>query len=126
MEMKYYLCETCGKMIVMATEWDTKVPTICCGKQMKELIPGTSDGAVEKHVPVVSIEGNQVTVKVGSVEHPMIDAHYIEWISIETREGNQIKKLQPGDKPIAVFTLTETDSFVAAYEYCNIHGLWKA
>ncbi|MGN1146795.1 MAG: desulfoferrodoxin family protein [Lachnospiraceae bacterium] len=124
--MKYYVCESCGKMIVMATEWDTTVPTVCCGKQMKELVPGTSDGAVEKHVPVVTIEGNQVTVKVGSVEHPMIDTHYIEWIAIETKEGNQMKQLHPGDKPIAVFTLTDTDSFITAYEYCNIHGLWQA
>lgn len=126
MEMKYYVCESCGKMIVMAAEWDAAVPTMCCGRQMKELVPGTSDGALEKHVPVVNVEGNQVTVKIGAAEHPMVEAHYIQWIAIETKEGNQIKKLQPGDKPEAVFMLTDTDSFYAAYEYCNLHGLWKA
>ncbi len=126
MEMKYYICESCGKMIMMATKWDTAVPTMCCGRQMKELVPGTSDGALEKHVPVVSVEGNRVTVKIGAAEHPMVEAHYIQWIAIETKEGNQMKQLQPGDKPEAVFMLTDTDNFYAAYEYCNLHGLWKA
>lgn len=126
MEMKYFVCETCGKKIMMATEWDTGIPTICCGKPMQELIPGTSDGAVEKHVPEVNIEGNQVTVKIGAVEHPMTDVHHIEWIAIETREGYQMKSLQVGETPVAVFTLADSDSFVAAYEYCNLHGLWKA
>ena len=92
---------------------------------MKELVPGTSDGALEKHVPVVKIEGNKVTVTVGSVEHPMLDAHYIEWIAIETEKGAQRKVLKPGDKPVLEFMLTDDDKFVAAYEYCNLHGLWK-
>lgn len=122
--MKFYVCETCGNIVEMVKE--SGVPVMCCGQKMKELIPGTSDGAVEKHVPVYEIEGNKVTVTVGSVEHPMADVHYIEWIVVETAKGAQKKALNPGDKPCAEFVLTEDDSVVAVYAYCNLHGLWKA
>jgi superoxide reductase len=93
---------------------------------MQELVPGTTDGATEKHVPVVKIEGNKVTVRISSVEHPMVEAHYIEWIVLETRRGFQKKELKPGEKPEAEFLLPEGEAAVAAYEYCNLHGLWKA
>ena len=93
---------------------------------MKPLIPNTSDGAGEKHVPVIKIDSNTVTVTVGSVEHPMLDAHFIMWIMLETKEGRQRKTLRPGEKPVATFALTESDEVIAAYEYCNLHGLWKA
>ena len=93
---------------------------------MKPIAPNTSDGAGEKHVPVLTQDGQTVTVTVGSVEHPMLDAHYIQWIMLETKEGRQRKTLKPGEKPAAVFALTEGDSVVAAYEYCNLHGLWKS
>ena len=93
---------------------------------MKPIAPNTSDGAGEKHVPVITQDGQTVTVTVGSVEHPMLDAHYIQWIMLETKEGRQRKTLKPGDKPVAVFALTPGDEVVAAYEYCNLHGLWKA
>lgn len=93
---------------------------------MKPLVPNTTDAAGEKHVPVIRQEGNLVTVTVGSVEHPMLEAHYIKWILLETKEGRQRKTLKPGDKPVAVFALTPGDEVVAAYEYCNLHGLWKA
>ena len=93
---------------------------------MKALTPNTSDGAGEKHVPVIKKEGNLITVSVGSVEHPMLEAHYIEWIMLETKQGRQRKTLKPGEKPVAVFALTDDDEAVAAYEYCNLHGLWKA
>ena len=92
----------------------------------KELIPNTTDASNEKHVPVIKIEGQNVTVTVGSVEHPMLDAHYIMWILLETKEGRQRKSLKPGAKPVATFALTEGDTVIAAYEYCNLHGLWKA
>lgn len=98
---------------------------MCCGSPMKELIPGTVDAAVEKHVPVVTIDGNTVTVVVGGVAHPMLEEHYIEWIAIQTKEGCQMKELHPGDEPKAVFALAPGDELVAAYEHCNIHGLWK-
>ena len=77
-------------------------------------------------MPVVSVNGTVVTVTVGSVEHPMLDAHYIQWIMLESREGRQRKTLKPGDAPAATFALTEGDEVVAAYEYCNLHGLWKS
>ena len=89
-----------------------------------ELIPNTTDAAGEKHVPVIEVTGDTVTVKVGSVEHPSLDAHYIEFIVLVTEGGMQMKWLKPGMKPEAVFKVT--DRPVAAYEYCNLHGLWMA
>ena len=121
--MKFYKCEICGKIVTMVRE--TPVDTVCCGQPMRELVPGTTDGATEKHVPVYTLEGNTVKVKVGSVEHPMTDAHHIEWIAIETENGNQRKELKPGDKPEATFALVPRDKVKSVYEYCNIHGLWK-
>ena len=93
---------------------------------MKPLIPNTTDAAGEKHVPVIKQEGNLVTVSVGSVAHPMLEAHYIQWIILETKQGRQRKMLKAGEKPVAVFALTDGDEVVAAYEYCNLHGLWSA
>ena len=122
--MKFFACERCGNFVGMIKE--SGAPMVCCGEKMKELVPGTSDGAVEKHVPVVKLEGKKVIVTVGEVEHPMVDAHYIEWIAIETAKGAQRKVLKPGDKPELEFILTDDDSFVAAYAYCNLHGLWKS
>lgn len=90
----------------------------------KELTPNTTDGAYEKHVPVIEQHGDHVTVKVGSVAHPMLDVHYIEWIILETQTGFRRKDLKPSDKPEADFVVTEP--ILAAYEYCNLHGLWKA
>ena len=89
-----------------------------------ELVANTVDAAFEKHVPVIEVAGDTVTVKVGSVEHPMLDAHYIEFVVLVTESGLQMKWLKPGMKPEAVFKIT--DKPVAAYEYCNLHGLWKA
>lgn len=122
--MKFYVCKHCGNIIVYAK--NKGVPVMCCGEKMSELVPGSVDAATEKHVPVISVEGNKVTVTVGEVEHPMAEEHFIEWIALETQEGNQRKELKPGSKPQAVFMLAETDKAVAAYAYCNLHGLWKA
>ena len=122
--MKYYVCNHCGNIIEFAK--NNGVPVMCCGEKMSELVPGTSDGAAEKHVPVVKIDKNHVTVEIGSVEHPMVEEHYIEWIAIETKKGSQKVKLTPQDKPKAEFILTDGDEFVAAYEYCNLHRLWMA
>ena len=121
--MEFYICEHCGNIIAMVK--NTGVPVKCCGQNMTKMEPGTSDGAVEKHVPQFTIEGNLVTVTVGSVEHPMVDAHYIEWIAIKTAQGAQRKLLKPGDAPKAVFALTDGDTLQEVYEYCNLHGLWK-
>ncbi len=124
MEMKFYRCETCGQIIAIVKK--TAVPVMCCGKPMKEIIPGTTDAAVEKHVPVYEVEGNKVIVTVGSVEHPMIEEHYIEWVSIQTKFGNQRKALKPGSEPKVCFAVCEGDEVEAVYAYCNLHGLWKA
>lgn len=91
-----------------------------------ELIPNTTDAAGEKHVPVITVDGERVIVKVGSVEHPSLDAHYIEFIVLVTEGGFQMKWLKPGMKPEASFVLMDGEKAVAAYEYCNLHGLWKA
>ena len=122
--MKFYVCKHCGNITAYAK--NKGVPVMCCGEKMSELVPGSVDAATEKHVPVISVEGNKVTVTVGEVEHPMAEEHFIEWIALETQEGNQRKELKPGSKPQAVFMLAETDKAVAAYAYCNLHGLWKA
>ena len=124
MKQQFFICEKCGNMIAMVKS--SGVPVMCCGQKMTELIPGTSDGAHEKHVPVFTVEGNQVNVKVGEVAHPMLDAHYIEWISLQTKQGNQRKELHPGEAPEACFALCEGDEVEAVYAYCNLHGLWKA
>lgn len=122
--MKFYICEHCGNIIEYMK--NTGVPVMCCGQKMTELVPGTSDGAVEKHVPVVSVNGQNVSVSVGSAEHPMTEAHFIEWIVIETKKGSQKVKLACTDAPKAEFVLAEGDELVAAYAYCNLHGLWKS
>ena len=122
--MNILKCEHCGNIIAYLK--DSGVRVQCCGEEMKPLIPNTTDAAGEKHVPVIAVDGNTVTVTVGAVEHPMLDAHYIEWILLETKEGRQRKTLKPGEKPVAVFSLTDSDEVIAAYEYCNLHGLWKA
>ena len=122
--MKFYVCAHCGNIITFVKS--SGVPVMCCGEKMQEIIPGTVDAAVEKHLPVVSVEGSQVTVQVGSVEHPMLPEHFIEWIVLETSTGSQMKALTPGEKPQAVFALADGEKAVAAYAYCNLHGLWKS
>lgn len=123
MELKFYVCEHCGNIITYLR--NSGVPVMCCGQKMAELVPGAIDGALEKHVPAVKTEGKVITVKVGEVEHPMMEAHYIQWIALETKEGVQIKYLKPGMKPEARFVLSDDDKAIAAYEFCNLHGLWK-
>lgn len=122
--MKFYKCKSCGKIMTMVKP--TAVPTMCCGAEMTELVPGSTDAAQEKHVPVIAQEGTKVTVTVGSVAHPMAEEHYIEWIILETTNGSQKRDLKPGAQPTAEFALTEGEEAVAAYEHCNLHGLWKA
>ena len=122
MEMKFYRCKVCGKIIAMVKE--TSVPTVCCGEPMTEIVPNTTDAAVEKHVPVIAKKGSSVEISVGSVEHPMSAEHFIEWIAIQTKNGNQRKLLKPGDSPKAAFALVDGDEIIKAYAYCNLHGLW--
>ena len=122
--MRFYKCKHCGKIIAMVNE--RQVPTICCGEAMEEMIPNTSDGAFEKHVPVYEVEGNIVHVKVGEVEHPMLDNHYIEWIILETNKGNQRKKLKPGEALKADFALLPGEEVIRVLEHCNLHGLYAS
>ena len=119
---RFYICETCGNIIGKIK--DSGVPVVCCGKPMKELIPNTTDAAQEKHVPVVSAEGNKVKVTVGSVEHPMSSEHLIEWVYVQTEKGGQRKAFTTSDKPVAVFEIVD-DKPIAVFAYCNLHGLWK-
>ena len=122
--MTFYKCEHCGNII--AYIHDSGVRAQCCGEEMKPLLPNTTDAAGEKHVPVIKIDGQIVTVSVGAVEHPMLPAHFIQWIVLETSAGYQKKVLKPETKPCAQFVLAEGETAVAAYEFCNLHGLWKA
>lgn len=121
--MKFYICAHCGNIVTYVK--DAGVPVMCCGEKMQEIVPGTVEASAEKHLPVLTVEGSRVTVRVGSAEHPMLAEHSIEWIALETREGHQFKALAPERKPEAVFVLAEGDAAVAAYAYCNLHGLWK-
>lgn len=120
-DLRFFRCEKCKKTFIMIREHGC--PTMCCGEEMKELTANTTDGAVEKHVPVAKVEGNKITVNVGSVDHPMLDVHYIEFIALQEKNGFQVKYLAPGEKPCAEFLSEEP---VAVYEFCNLHGLWKA
>jgi len=121
---KFYVCEVCGNMAGKIQ--DSGVPLVCCGRPMKEVVANSTDAAGEKHVPVVQVEGNQVIVTVGSVEHPMTDAHLISWVCIETAQGWQRKPLKAGAAPKVTFALAEGDRLKEVYAYCNLHGLWKA
>jgi len=124
MEMKFYRCETCGQMVAVVKK--TGCDVFCCGKPMVEVVPNTTDAAVEKHVPVYEVKEGKVFVTIGSVLHPMTEEHYIEWIALKTKYGNQRKALQPGAEPKACFSICEGDEVEAVYAYCNLHGLWKA
>ena len=123
MNLKFYRCKHCGNIIVKVI--DSTVPVVCCGEKMVELVPGEVDGAVEKHVPEYVVENNIDKVQIGAVEHPMIEAHYIQFVALETNQGYQIKHLHANEKPVVHFALAEGEEVVAVYEYCNLHGLWK-
>lgn len=124
MEMKFYQCSHCGQIVAAVKE--SGVPVICCGEPLQQIVPGTTDASLEKHVPVFNVSDNHVYVTVGSTEHPMLPEHYIEWIAIQTKFGNQRKVLAPGAEPKACFALCEGDEVLGVYAYCNLHSLWKA
>ena len=124
MDVKFFKCMHCGNVVVKV--FDQGVPVVCCGENMVELHANDTDGAREKHVPQVTVDGASVTVKVGVVAHPMTEPHFITMIVLVTEKGYQIAPLTPSDAPEATFAVAEGDKPVRAYEYCNLHGLWVA
>ena len=120
--MKFFICEHCGNLVGVIN--DAGVPMMCCGQKMTQLVPGTVEASVEKHLPVVTVDGDKVKVEVGSVAHPMAEEHSILWVYLQTDKGGQRKNLAVGEAPVAEFSLLD-EKPVAAYAYCNLHGLWK-
>jgi len=123
MALKFFKCRICGNVITKLV--DSSVPVVCCGENMTELVPNTSDGAGEKHLPVISINGNVVDVAVSTIQHPSVPEHFIQFIVLETSNGFQVKTLKAGETPKASFVIDKDEKVIAAYEYCNLHGLWK-
>ena len=119
-EVKFFICKHCENIVYLVNE--SGAPLTCCGDVMTQLVANTTDAAVEKHVPDVTVSGDSIVVKIGSVEHPMVEEHYIQWIVAVDKNGVQFKYLQAGEKPEATFKV-DTESF-KVYEYCNLHGLW--
>lgn len=124
MELKFYKCAHCGDVAIKP--FDSGVPLICCGEPMNELVANTTEAALEKHIPVVRVDGSRVHVEVGSTLHPMTPEHYITFVCLETRQGYQFHTLSPKDAPVADFALAPGDEAVRVYEYCNLHSLWVA
>jgi len=116
-----YKCEVCGNIVEVLHTGVGEL--VCCGEPMKLMVENTVDASKEKHVPVIEKSGNKVTVKVGSVAHPMEGKHYIEFIELMADGKVYRKFLKPGEKPEATFEVTAAK--LAAREYCNLHGLWK-
>ena len=121
MKTKFYICRRCGNLVGMIHA--SGVPMICCGEKMEALVPNTVDASGEKHLPVAVMDGNVLRVHVGSVDHPMLPEHFIEWVYVQTEHGGQRKALKPGDAPEVSFCLGD-DKATAVYAYCNLHGLW--
>jgi len=120
-QLQVFKCEKCGQIIEVLHEG--KGTLVCCDEPMKLMVENTVDAAKEKHVPVVEKTEHGIKVKVGSVEHPMMDTHWIEWIEV-IADGKAYRQfLNPGDVPEAVFCV-QAEKF-SVREYCNLHGLWK-
>lgn len=122
-KLELYKCNLCGNIVSVYDDGGGEL--VCCGKPMDKLVANTVDAAKEKHVPVYEKNGNKLSVKVGSVPHPMLEEHYIEWIMVRTPTRELRALLKPGGEPQAEFTLDSDEEFIV-YEYCNLHGLWKA
>jgi superoxide reductase len=120
-KMGIYKCELCGNIVEVLHEGDGDL--VCCGQEMKLFTANTTDGAKEKHVPVVEKTADGYKVKIGSVAHPMEEKHYIEWIELIAGSKVYRRNLKPGDAPEATFTIKADQVEVRAY--CNIHGLWS-
>lgn len=123
-DVLFYLCKDCGEVIEVVV--GEAADFICNGKEMVKLEANTTDAAGEKHVPVIEQNGNKVVVKVGSVPHPMEEKHHIAFVTLVTEKGHQRFDLPVDGEPVAEFTVADDDKVVCAYEFCNLHGLWKA
>lgn len=119
---KFYICPHCGNISEMVH--DTGVSLHCCGEKMTELIPGSVEASGEKHIPVVTVQENTVEVNVGSVDHPMVEGHWIDWVQLVTSKSSYRKNLKPGENPKVTFRLND-EKPLAVYAYCNLHGLWE-
>ena len=124
MDVIFYRCAHCGNIVVKP--YDKGVPIMCCGQKMDQLTANSQDAATEKHVPVVSLDGSDVHVEVGSVAHPMTEEHLITFVCLVTEKAYQIAPLTADDAPAADFAVAKGDRPVKVYEYCNLHGLWVA
>jgi superoxide reductase len=121
-QLEVYKCELCGNIVEVLHSG--AAPLVCCNQNMTLMTENTVDAAKEKHVPVIQIGAGSITVKIGSVAHPMLDEHYIEWIEL-LADGKAYRQfLKPGEAPEATFPITATQ--VTAREYCNLHGHWSA
>ena len=118
---KFYVCNHCRNIAEMV--YDTDIALHCCGDEMQQLRPGTVEASTEKHIPAVTVGQGVVEVNVGSVDHPMVPEHFIEWVYVETENGGYRKDLRPDSAPHVEFELG-SDKPVAVYAYCNLHGLW--
>lgn len=124
-QKKFYRCNICGN--IFGTIHDSGVVPVCCLQPMVVLKANSTDAAQEKHVPEINRDGNNVTVKVGSILHPMEDDHYIQWIVVTNKKGfTERVELSPNDIPEVTFYVEKSDGPVTVYEYCNLHGLWIA
>ena len=119
---KCYICPHCRNTVEMI--YDTDIKLFCCGDEMNELVPNTVEASGEKHIPAVTVGNGVVEVNVGSIDHPMEDVHFIEWVQVQTETGSQRKYLTPGQPPHVRFELGD-EKAIAVYAYCNLHGLWK-
>ncbi|MDR2719530.1 MAG: desulfoferrodoxin [Nitrososphaerota archaeon] len=119
---KFFVCKHCGNMV--ETIKNTGVPMVCCGEKMSELVPNTVEASVEKHLPIVTVSGDNISIQVGSVLHPMEDAHHIAFLYMETECGGQRKCLKIGEEPKLSLSFSNGKP-LAVYAYCNLHGLWK-
>lgn len=120
-DIGFFRCEKCGNIVALIRKGGGTLS--CCGQAMTELIANTTDAAKEKHVPVVKKAGGKVEVSVGSTLHPMLPEHYIQWIALVAGDKVEFRFLKPGEEPKAEFDAVESGT---VYEYCNLHGLWKA
>ena len=118
---KFYICPHCKNLVEMVH--DAGVKPFCCGQKMDELVPNTVDASGEKHIPAVTVSDGIVEVNVGSVDHPMVDVHWIEWVQLNTDKGRYRKVLKPGESPKVSFLLKD-EKPLAVYAFCNLHGLW--